>query len=899
MKKIIKISVLLALLLSCILSLAKVYMNIPQFNNRIAYLDIDADHNLYILLNTRNKDYIMKLNRQLETVFIYSQDKLSRGSMIHIEDVMQNQGNIYFLTTITDINKNIRQQKIAYLRTDKITSKPKEIASLLDSTAVYYKKLEVSGDKNQSLIKAAGTNGTENQIKETVYQYIRGQKESSKVLEEKTYSCENTEGIYSIFYYKNHIGCLSKTGQLYLNEKNQMKQQQIKDLNDGGSAVLMVAVDHSDGLYAVMQNKRNIRKIDLEHHTSTLVYWGEANILENMAAAYQNCYKLAFLDEKTLAAATDMDKDTPFRIIVTNNGIDYKACIESFTMTFDRVIVLALRHFMIYFIIFMGIIAGVFIFIKLIQESKTILFKTIICVTPMISAGFIVMLLVLQAWYSNVMRQDALTVLKNNANLTENRLNAAEIESFETNGTYGDLSHQNLEKVLYQEAFYSQLILVRDGSLFTGISKDYPLFYPLDVFKNSNELNVYESALKEKAPKLIETIYPNGQYDSWIVPILNPSNDVIALLELGSSKADTARQEQTFIKVMSMITAGVLIIILIPIVLVLRRILKPVYEIEASLQEFAATKQRKKINYYSKDEFYRMSQIVNNILEETQVQLYNLSRINNMYFRFFPERFFSLLKKKSVADIDLGDSIAINRPVAILSMKYEDIKEINKNFSIINRLVNEYDGVISINDRHLSNLTAIYSENTEAALEAQLMTVSAIEAENVTNELQFVTILDKMEVQLEVGGDSKRLSIVILSKRLDCIYEHMPLFSQLGCMMLVTKEILDEMADKKQHTYRYIGYILDQEHQKIHLYDLFEADRQSVRELKKETQFIFNKALECFYKRDFYQAKNLFSIVIRENKEDEIARWYVFRCDALYKKEIVEDEKSLSLVVEK
>ena len=45
-----------------------------------------------------------------------------------------------------------------------------------------------------------------------------------------------------------------------------------------------------------------------------------------------------------------------------------------------------------------------------------------------------------------------------------------------------------------------------------------------------------------------------------------------------------------------------------------------------------------------------------------------------------------------------------------------------------------------------------------------------------------------------------------------------------------------------------------------------------------------DKAMELYEKGFYYEAKNLYAMVLRENPQDMAAKYYVFRCEALEKK---------------
>ena len=52
----------------------------------------------------------------------------------------------------------------------------------------------------------------------------------------------------------------------------------------------------------------------------------------------------------------------------------------------------------------------------------------------------------------------------------------------------------------------------------------------------------------------------------------------------------------------------------------------------------------------------------------------------------------------------------------------------------------------------------------------------------------------------------------------------------------------------------------------------------------KQPRHAFDKAMELYEKGFYYEAKNLYACVLRENPGDMAAKYYIFRCEALQEK---------------
>ena len=46
-----------------------------------------------------------------------------------------------------------------------------------------------------------------------------------------------------------------------------------------------------------------------------------------------------------------------------------------------------------------------------------------------------------------------------------------------------------------------------------------------------------------------------------------------------------------------------------------------------------------------------------------------------------------------------------------------------------------------------------------------------------------------------------------------------------------------------------------------------------------ETKSTFDKAMELYLQKRYYDAKNLFALVLRQNQYDNVSRYYIFQCE--------------------
>lgn len=93
----------------------------------------------------------------------------------------------------------------------------------------------------------------------------------------------------------------------------------------------------------------------------------------------------------------------------------------------------------------------------------------------------------------------------------------------------------------------------------------------------------------------------------------------------------------------------------------------------------------------------------------------------------------------------------------------------------------------------------------------------------------------------------------------------------------------ERMANKDSYAGRYIGRLEDGS-LVTGLYDIYDDRSGEEIRLVKQTQHAFDKAMELYEKGFYYEAKNLLACVLRENPKDMAAKYYIFRCEDLQKK---------------
>lgn len=114
--------------------------------------------------------------------------------------------------------------------------------------------------------------------------------------------------------------------------------------------------------------------------------------------------------------------------------------------------------------------------------------------------------------------------------------------------------------------------------------------------------------------------------------------------------------------------------------------------------------------------------------------------------------------------------------------------------------------------------------------------------------------------------------------------------AKLGASILLTEEALASAKRGSRADVRRLGAVqLHGEPRAYELYDLYEGDPAPVRKLKRETQRLFEEAVELYRNGRFYDAREAFVEIVKRNRDDHAAKLYFFASDHHYQNGVTSD----------
>lgn len=298
-----------------------------------------------------------------------------------------------------------------------------------------------------------------------------------------------------------------------------------------------------------------------------------------------------------------------------------------------------------------------------------------------------------------------------------------------------------------------------------------------------------------------------------------------------------------------------------------------------------------------KDELHSMDRTMQEMCMALSIREYELQCTVRSYQRFVPGKLTDLLDRANVMEVGFGDSQRVagtvglftvgNRDLVRASLEDDDFVEfINRCFGTLNSCLDENEGHMLSNGLSLSLMETMFprsaADGVRAGLDFQGYTRE--KSSNALPSPKPFLMLHTTSFLYGVAGQEERLFPYVSSAELEFLGSFAQKFYEADVRIVVTEACWKQLDN--HFVGRYIGFVSEGEKgQAYKLYEILEAYPELDRDLRKGYDERFQEALNLFYKRDFYLARNLFSSLLRACPEDGIVRWYLFASERFFNRE--------------
>lgn len=255
-------------------------------------------------------------------------------------------------------------------------------------------------------------------------------------------------------------------------------------------------------------------------------------------------------------------------------------------------------------------------------------------------------------------------------------------------------------------------------------------------------------------------------------------------------------------------------------------------------------------------------------------------KIFEAYYRFAPKNIEAIMGKDSIYDVKNGDYVRSMGSLLLIATENNGMdsrrdQSISRIISYIDRYSEAGEGILVSQDSSLSIMQFLFLEQSGNIIPQVVQLLHALRADQSAGPVTLLLYFDDFVYGVE--GINEHSLIYLTGENSREMEDYVNFFKSLKVSMVITENIKER--DEAGET-RYIGYIkLSGNDRNVGLYEVLDACPARERQIKLINKERFESALRLFYDREFYQARNRFSDILKELPGDEITKWYLFECE--------------------
>lgn len=282
-------------------------------------------------------------------------------------------------------------------------------------------------------------------------------------------------------------------------------------------------------------------------------------------------------------------------------------------------------------------------------------------------------------------------------------------------------------------------------------------------------------------------------------------------------------------------------------------------------------------------------------MEEERTQTaYEIYCLSKAYERFVPREFLSLLDKKSIVDVSLGDQIKKDMTILFSDIRgFTSLSEkmtpkqtfdfLNSYFGRMEPVIMRQGGVI---DKYIGDaIMALFPHSADDAVQGSIAMLNTLREYNtMLFETNMPTI--KIGIGLNSGplilgtiGGRNRMEGTVIADAVNLASRVEGLTKVYNTPLLITEHTHIKLRDPYHYNIRLIDAVtVKGKTEEVTIYEIFDADEPETIELKRETLTEFEQGFVLYHSEAPEDAKELFEQVLAINPHDKVAQIYLKRC---------------------
>jgi len=271
-----------------------------------------------------------------------------------------------------------------------------------------------------------------------------------------------------------------------------------------------------------------------------------------------------------------------------------------------------------------------------------------------------------------------------------------------------------------------------------------------------------------------------------------------------------------------------------------------------------------------------------------------LSKTNIAYDRFVPHEFLSYLKKQSIVDVQLSDSIEKHMTVLFSDIRNftrlsevmtpeENFMFVNSYYSVMGPVVRKNHGFV---DKYIGDGMMALFDHTDDAVRAAIEMLAKLEEYNRNTfrerpePIRIGIGLHKGKLRLGTVGELNRMDGTVISDAVNLASRIEGLTKLYGAQILITETIYRSIEDVDKYRIRLMDKIkVSGRQEPTTIYEIFSGDPENTQTLKFALKKDLEQAIALYQVKEFEKAKQLFKQYLTQFPDDKPAQLYLKRCE--------------------
>lgn len=819
----------------------------------------------------------------------------SGGADVSVADIaLDSAGRVYLLADEFDaVTGEWTGQTLEIYDLSRMVFKRVQRYSLANEEHIRYRWLSASA----TALNVTGTKTTdETAMVRQVYELDTLASGTLAARASRSYQLSAADGVYQALPAGSDMAYISASGKLFLavEDKTAKEVYPARDLTSVMYPVWAAPID-TETIYIGEQESGDMLVLSLSTGETTLLKDGTEPFAGTGSYAPVDVVKMAMADDQNFAAVVESSELGRFDLLLCRAGT--VSIVSEARASAAGLLWQVVKGFALWGLGLWLALRIVLAAVGVVARGRTLQRKLLGAVLPLVAAALVLFGVFSYSVYAASVERSFEKQVVDEGNMLTALFGTESFDEIEYPYDYTGSAYRYLDTQMRTRENYTRAAYYERGALFTGVDRSAPCFYPFGIYGDGATAQLYRQAAYTGEAQTGRVRDAHGDRLICVTPIGGQSGSAVYLLETSVPVGSMTQYTQAYLRSYILVAALFLAALGGVLVLVFHRVLGTLGRIRRGLEQFAQGDRDVRLEDDATDELSDIIRVFNKMAGDIDVQLYTLRQTSENYYRFIPQQVFGLLGGESLGELTLGSGVEGEYILVCVSlemdtdrMEPQDAERlVNRFFSVLSRVCTQNGAVLLTDAISLRSLKILCPQGADSAADLALSALSQVDGINasipVQERLEPLFIVHRCTARYVICGEPERLVPTLICPDADYLTRMQDAVRGLSSRLVVTQAACEKM-DAAHYFHRFIGW--PDEHggteERFGLYDFYDCTVPEETRLINETRATFDKAMQLYGEKRWYDAKNLFAVVLRENQYDNVARYYIFSCEQRLRK---------------